>query len=119
MNLNVILGILKKSIAIDTMVVVGGLAKGDVQRQILADVYGMDIRRLNYLEEATSIGAAVTAGVGVGALEGFQDIDRFVTVDAVTAPRAEHAGTYGKLQSVFNKAYFDLVEVYDQLSACR
>jgi xylulokinase len=119
MNLNVILGILQKDIAIEKMVVIGGLAKGEVQRQILADVYGMDIQRLNFLEEATSIGAAITAGVGVGALKGFDDVDNFIAVDACTSPRPAHVETYRRLQPVFNKAYFDLVEVYDQLSECR
>jgi xylulokinase len=119
MNLNVILGLLRNDIAIDKMVVIGGLATGEVQRQILADVYGMDIQRLNHLEEATSIGAAVTAGVGVGALKGFQEVERFVKVDAVTHPDPVHVETYRKLQPVFDKAYFDLVEVYDQLSECR
>jgi xylulokinase len=119
MNLSVILGLLRKDIAIDRMVVIGGLATGDVQRQILADVYGMDIQRLNHLEEATSIGAAVTAGVGVGALKGFREVERFVKIDAVTHPDPAHVETYQKLQPIFDKAYFDLVGVYEMLSGCR
>ena len=116
MNLSVILGILQQDIPIEQMVVIGGLARGDVQRQILADVYGMDVLRLDRLEEATSIGAAVTAGVSIGALKGFEEIDRFVKVDAVTRPIAQNVEAYGRLKPVFDKAYFDLVDVYDELS---
>jgi xylulokinase len=116
MNLNVILGILKKDIRIDEMVVIGGLAQGDIQRQILADVYGMDVLRLDHLEEATSIGAAVTAGVSIGALKGFQDVEKFTRVDARSEPIPENVETYRRLQPVFDKAYFSLVDVYEDLS---
>jgi xylulokinase len=38
MNLNIILNVLKEQLKIEKMVVIGGMAKGQVQRQILADV---------------------------------------------------------------------------------
>jgi len=117
MNLNAILDTLQKDIRIEEMVVIGGLARGSVQRQILADVYEMDVLRLNHLEEATAIGAAVTAGVGGGALEGFEDVRRFVEVGAVSRPIPKNVAVYRKLKPVFDKAHFDLLEVYGQLCA--
>lgn len=116
MNLNVILEILKKNIAISELTVIGGLAKGDIQRQILADIFNTKILRLNYLEEATSIGAAVTAGVAVGVLKGFDEVRRFVRVDAQNEPAPQNVEKYRRLQSVFNKTYFDLLEVFDELA---
>ena len=45
---------------------VGGGAVSDVWLQILADVWGCTIRRRTIVEEANSLGAAVTTAVGLG-----------------------------------------------------
>lgn len=116
MNLNIILGILKRDIDINEMIVIGGMAKGRVQLQILADVFGMDILKMTSLEEATSMGAAITAGVGIGELEGFHEIDKFNTVAEVISPNKDSAEKYGKIKPVFDSAYFALEDVYKQLS---
>lgn len=65
---------------IRTMNIIGGMAQGAPIRQILADIYGLKINKLNYLEEATSIGAAVAAGVGIGVLKDFSEINKFIKI---------------------------------------
>ena len=115
LNLNIILQILRQHIPIEEMTVIGGLAKGGIQRQILADIYGMRILRLNHLEEATSIGAAVTAGVGIGVHKSFEDVHRYIEVDAIEEPTAANTAVYQKMQPIFDKAYFDLVDVFEGL----
>ena len=115
LNLNIILQIMKQHIPIEEMTVIGGLAKGSIQRQILADIYGMRILRLNYLEEATSIGAAITAGVGIGVHKSFEEVSRYIAVDAVEEPTAANTAVYQKMQPIFDKAYFDLVDVFEEL----
>lgn len=115
LNLNIILQIMKQHIPIEEMTVIGGLAKGNVQRQILADIYGMRILRLNHLEEATSIGAAVTAGVGIGVHKSFEEVSRYIAVDAIEEPTAGNSEVYKKMQPIFDKAYFDLVDVFEEL----
>ena len=60
--------------------------KSAVWRQIMADVYGCRVESLNYLEEATSMGAAVIGGVAVGLFKDFNVIDRFIKVDHVSQP---------------------------------
>lgn len=116
MNLNIILQILKTYIPITEMTVIGGLAKGAIQRQILADIYDMKISKLNYLEEATSIGAAVTAGVGIGVFKDFEEVNKFVHVDAQNEPIAKHAAKYKQMQPIFDKTYFDLADVFEELA---
>ncbi len=116
MNLGIILDILKKDIVVDEMIVIGGMAKGRVQLQILADVFGMNILKMASLEEATSMGAAITAGVGIGELSGFHEIDKFNTVAEVICPNRESSERYRKIMPVFDNAYFALENVYKQLS---
>lgn len=66
LNLNIILESFRRSIPIDELLVVGGGAKGALWCQMMADVYNARIKVPVLLEEATSMGAAVTGGVGVG-----------------------------------------------------
>jgi xylulokinase len=116
MNLNIILQIFKQHLAIDEITVIGGMAKGHIERQIFADIFDTRILPLNYLDEATSMGAAVTAGVGIGALKGFDEIYKFIEVNGEEKPIPENAALYRKLQDVFDKAYYSLVQVNDMLS---
>ena len=60
LNLNIILESFRKSIPIDELLVVGGGAKGALWCQMMADVYNARIKVPVLLEEATSMGAAVT-----------------------------------------------------------
>lgn len=50
---------------------IGGGAASDLWLQILADTWNVRVRRRTIVEEANSLGAAVTAGVGVGLLPDF------------------------------------------------
>ena len=46
--------------------------------QILADVLGVRLHRLDQVETATSVAAAVIAGIGVGVFKDFSVVDQFV-----------------------------------------
>ena len=86
MNLGIIVNIFRRHVPIEAVTVIGGGAKSAVWRQIMADVYGCRVESLNYLEEATSMGAAVIGGVAVGLFKDFDVIDRFIKVDHVSQP---------------------------------
>ena len=70
-NLKLILNVFQKHLPVQELNLIGGLAQGEIQRRMMADIFGIDICKQNHLEQATSMGAAVTAGVGVGALKDF------------------------------------------------
>ena len=57
--------------AVDRIDAIGGGATSDVWLQIMADVWGVPIRRRSIVEEANSLGAAVTAAVGLDLVENF------------------------------------------------
>lgn len=116
MNLCIILDVFRKDIDIRQINVIGGLAKGDPIRQALADIYGVRARRLNWLDEATSMGAAVCAGVGTGALKDFTAIDQFIKVDNVIEPNMENHKKYGQLKQYFEECYEGLLKTYDDLA---
>ena len=115
-NLCIIADIFRSHVPFDSITVIGGGAKGAVWRQMMADVYNCRIRKLNVLEEATSMGAAVTAGVAAGAFENFDVIDRFVSIDSTCEPNAQAVSQYEKIKPIFEKCYHALVDVYEDLA---
>ncbi len=115
MNLNIILDIICGNEKPKSITVFGGMAKGHIQRQILADIYGIDVLPVVALDEATSMGAAVTAGVGVGALKDFSEVDKFIAYREPSKPIPQNAEKYKHLQAIFEKAYHALNEINSML----
>lgn len=116
MNLGLIVRIFRQTIPIKEITVIGGGAKGKVWRQMMADIYDAPIHKLNVLEEATSMGAAICAGIACGAFADFSAIDRFIAVDDITLPNEENRKIYERLLPIFDKAYYGLLDVYDDLA---
>lgn len=115
MNLNIILQIFKKESNITDMNVIGGMAQSDPILRILADIYGISVHKLNYLEEATSIGAAIAAGVGSGELRNFTEVHKFIRPKENIAPNMRNHKEYEKVKAVFDNSYYALLDIYQQL----
>lgn len=117
MNLRIILDALTvQGATLGTMRLIGGGARGRFWNQLMADIYGLPVERLKVLEEATSMGAALAGGVGVGLYPGFEMIHEMNPVAEVIEPNAEAAQVYERLYPVFEASYQALVPVYEQLS---
>lgn len=56
---------------IDQVDAIGGAARSDVVLGILADVWGVPVRRRSGSTEANSLGAGIVGAVGIGLLDGF------------------------------------------------
>jgi len=116
MNLGIIVNIFRKHVDIPGITVIGGGAKSPLWRQMMADIYDCRVQSLNFLEEATSMGAAVIGGVAAGVFKDFDVIDRFVRVENTAEPNGENQKVYRKLMPILEKAYRGLVEVYEDLA---
>ena len=119
MNLGIIVNIFRAHVPIDAVTAIGGGARSRLWRQVLADVFGCRIHSLNYLEEATSMGAAVIGGVAAGLFRDFDVISRFVRVEETLAPNPENQKMYGELMPVFERAYLSLIDVYEEIARLR
>ncbi|MDA3834819.1 MAG: xylulokinase [Spirochaetales bacterium] len=104
-NLGIILDVMKQGADISEMRVIGGGAKGLQWQQIMADVYDMPVRVPRYLEEATSMGAAVIGGVGCGVLDSFDRVEDFIQFTHRVEPIAEHTRIYRQKRTLFDEAY--------------
>ena len=106
-------------VALIHSVEVGGGIKSAAWQQILADVYQEKIRIPKLLDEATSMGAAITGGVGVGLFADFSVVDKFVSIVRDVHPNPNNAAKYNALQDIFEDAYQSLVHLYEQLNTLR
>jgi xylulokinase len=117
LNLKMILdAFVEQGMAIQTMRLIGGGARSTLWRQILADVYGLPILRPALLAEATSLGAAIAGGVGVGLFPNFHVADEFVTVEEAERPDPTHRQRYAALYDLFQHTYTVLEPIFEQLA---
>jgi len=99
--------------------VIGGGARGVVWNQIMADIYGLPVQRLTLLEEATSMGAAVAGGVGVGLWKDFSQVETMIQIERETRPDPRRRLLYDELYAIFNDVYNALnrAAIFSKLAA--
>lgn len=117
MNLRIILDALTAQGAhIDVMRVIGGGARGRFWNQMMADIYGMPVHRLAILEEATSMGAALVGGVGIGLYPDFSMAEQMNKIAKTVQPDPEAQAAYKKVFPIFEATYQALVPVYEMMA---
>jgi xylulokinase len=114
-NLRVILdAFVSQGVPIDAVRVIGGGAKGALWRQIMADVYERPVQLLELQDEATSLGAAMAGGVGVGLFHDFETIAPRVVETREPSPATREV--YRRAFAAFEKAYVALEPVFPDLA---
>jgi xylulokinase len=117
MNLRVILDALTSQGAqIEAIRVIGGGARASLWNQIMADVYGLPIHRLDILEEATSMGAALLGGIGVGLYNDFSMINKMNKITKIFEPDFEAHKVYEKIYPIFDETYKALLPIYEMIA---
>ncbi|AZC12655.1 xylulokinase [Microbacterium sp. ABRD28] len=89
---------------IDRIDAVGGGAQSDVWLAMLADIWGIPVRRRSVVEEANSLGAAITAAVGLG-LADFSAARALSRVTAEFVPDPDRHAVYSARHRAFVDAY--------------
>lgn len=99
------------------MTLIGGGARGRIWRQILSDVYGMPLRIPRYLEEATSLGAAIIGGVGVGVFSDFSVAPSINSIDHSIEPNRELISFYEKRRNLLAEHYRAIEPLFEKQKA--
>ncbi len=115
-NLKVILDTFNQMVPIDEVIVIGGASRSKVWLNILADIWQKPVLIPRFLEEATSLGAAVCGGVAAGIFPDFSVARKFNDVVETIKPDPNMRERYMSLYSIFNETYDALVPVYERLS---
>jgi xylulokinase len=92
-----------------------GGAASDLWLQITADVLDRPIERL-LNHPGSSLGAAYVAGMGIGALDDWTAIDRFVPSDRVFEPDDRRKSLYDEAYGIYRETYERLKPLYPRLA---
>jgi xylulokinase len=104
-------------VALDELRLTGGGARSAVWRQMLADVFGVEVAVTNSTEGA-AFGAAVLAGVGAGVFGSVADAaDALVRVVERTAPDPAASAYYREAHGTYCALYGDLRERFAAMAA--
>ena len=101
--------------------ITGGATKSPMWCQMIADILNLPIRRL-IISDATVLGAAMIAAVGVGRFSSFQEAaEHMVKLGERIEPIPENTAIYNKLYRIFRNMYASLQEgnVFHDLSEVR
>ena len=113
-NLRVILeAFLQQGVSISAMRVIGGGAKSTTWRQLMADIYGLPVQSPALLAEATSFGAALAGGIGVGLYKSFDLARELTPVVATALPNPTPKPVYDRMYALFNRAYETFKPLYE------
>jgi xylulokinase len=116
-NLRWILDVLRsEGIPIRSMRVIGGGMRSALWRQILADVYNLPLLRPHLDSTATSLGAAIAGGIGVGLFPGFQVVEKLIPIEPAERPDPIRNAHYERLYPLFQQTYTSLKPVFDALA---
>ncbi len=102
--------------AVQAMRLIGGGARGAVWRQIIADIFGLPVQRPALTAEATSLGAALAGGIGVGRYKGYELAEELTPVVETTQPNPALKARYDRLYELFNRAYEAFVPLYKEMN---
>ncbi|MCI6820792.1 MAG: FGGY-family carbohydrate kinase [Clostridiales bacterium] len=89
----------------DTIRFAGGGALSDVTCQMLADITGRTIETVHNTKDVGSLGAAVLAAVGSGAVPGFDAVDGYIDVKDRFVPDPRNKEVYDLNYRVFRNLY--------------
>jgi len=101
-------------ISINQVDAIGGGAASDTWLQILADVWDCKINRRSIVDEANSLGAAVTAGVGIGLISSFNSARSLSDITMQFIPEPDRVQQYRTQRAAFVDAYNCLTPWFDR-----
>ena len=99
------------------MMACGGGGKSRVWRQMLADMYGCEVKTIK-AQEGPALGVAILAGVGAGIFPDVQTACKeFIEQDTWCQPDAAAHAYYEKGHALYQKLYQKLKDCYEDLAA--
>jgi len=96
----------RSGVRVQRVITVGGAARNRLWRQIKADVWGVDLAA-SPVADASALGAALTAGVGVGIYSSYQDAVQRAVPQAgeLTTPNPATRPAYDHTYRIYRQLY--------------
>jgi len=111
-----VLEVMRESFAVPALRLIGGGGQSALWQQMLANVCGVAIQTLSTRSaDATSLGAAFAAGVGVGLFDGLPQATQTIEVTEERPADASLAERYDTCFRVYQDLYPQLKPAFTQL----
>ena len=115
-----IIQIYREKTDVHTMRLIGGGAKSDLWRKIIADTCGLTLERLTApAGDATSLGIALTAAVGIGLYPDLKAAQATIAVLDRQKPNPAATAVYNQIYPIYKNLYQVNKPLFDQLSQVR
>ena len=101
------------------MMFTGGGARSGLWPDILAAIYGQEVRVHKSPGETTSLGAAIAAGVGVGLFESYEQAAQMVKTRPSHAVNPAWREAYAQMYPLYAMIYERMRPITDRLAALR
>lgn len=105
----------ESDLRIDGIRLIGGGAKGKLWRKILSDIYGKKLLLLENLDEASSYGAGISAGIGLGIFKDYGIAKKLNRIKEIIVPDRATKMIYEKIYSKFKSLYPALKNSFREL----
>lgn len=107
------LSIMRESVPIDDLRIIGGGAQSKLWKQILADLLQVKIHDIStFSDSATSLGAAAAAGVGVGLFASLPEATAHISLSSTFSPDPSVQKVYDLTRKRYNMLYPRLKDVF-------
>ena len=83
--------------------------------QMAADMFGVPVRVHRTPREATSLGAALTAGVGIGWYRDFEEASACIHIQREVTPQAANTAVYRRHYELYRTLYPNMKEAYEAI----
>ena len=115
-HLKLILDILEENGSeVSEVRLIGGGGKNRFLRKLMADIWGKPIVEMHYMEEATSLGAAIAGFVGVGVRKSILEAESMIQKKSVIHPEEKNTEIYSRYYEVFKEVYLALKPIHYKL----
>jgi len=106
----------ENGLRVEELTLLGGGAKSRLWNEIMCNVYGRPVRVHSFPGEATSLGAAIAAGVGVGIFSSFEDAAKVIGYSRFYRPVPGDVQAYKSYYRIYNMMYGQLKPIYDEIA---
>lgn len=109
-----VLDVYRETYNLSCIRVIGGGARSDVWRKIISNICDITVQTLTVpAEDATSLGAAIAAGVGVGLFSNIEEGTKHIAVKEQYSPEKQQTETYNKIYGIYHGLYPQLKPIYE------
>jgi len=116
-HLKLILDVFEENgISFDEVRLIGGGGKDKLLQKVMADVWNKKIIAMKYMNEATSLGAAIAGFIGTGIIKDFYEAEKMIKKGEEVYPDALINKRYLEYYKVFKESYKNLQNIFHELN---